>query len=273
MGRAEVKIPSRDFTEIVRFRARELDASISLPSRAFDKQLRLRSRALRLNSRVLTASNPLVRLYGHSFASLVPVMVTLPVATPGLTTCNITWETNIPAYHRLRFKKAGDPSWTVTAWTLTPSTIASIDLSGLESKYTRYTFDVQSCAVGDGSAAFDYYPGDNSAWFCTTWTSPLLYSDFSVSKGFLGELSVRWKTNVNADDNEMRLKGASGNWDYYGPIPDSDTDHRITDMGFRWDAGSYYYQVRNKNMCGYQQDWSAEHGFTVDGNGEIQSQW
>lgn len=64
---------------------------------------------------------------GHAYP---PILMTGPVETPDYTTCLIEWTVNIPAYHRVRYKKPGG-GWTVTAWTTTKSTNASINLTGL----------------------------------------------------------------------------------------------------------------------------------------------
>lgn len=69
---------------------------------------------------------------GHDYVSYTPpVLMTGPVATPGTTTCNISWTVDVPAYHRVRYRKADAGSWQYTGWTAIPNASASIDLSGL----------------------------------------------------------------------------------------------------------------------------------------------
>lgn len=279
MSRLQQKISSRDLARQLRFRARELDASTKLPSRDFTRQLRIARRELHLNSRLLTSSSPLVRLYGHPFAALTPVITVLPVATPGKTTCNIAWETNVPAYHRVRYKESGDPAWTETEWTLATSTSASIDLSGLEPDSTLHIVDVQSSTVRDESGAFEYYPGDNSLTFRTLCSSAVLtVSNPGASKegrAPLEYLELAWDTDYPVSDKEVRLKvGYGGQWHYYGPTAASGTSHATQVLGFDFAVGPYYWNVRNKNACGVQTNWQhADFGFYCDAGGNIAVEW
>jgi len=117
----------------------------------------------------------------------IPVLLTGPTATPDQMSCLIEWTTDIEAYHRVRYRKQGVDEWTITDWSSPASTSASITLSPLL-MYQRYYYDIQSCSVGDGSMAFDWYPFSVtgiSADFKTLPTSiPLILSliNFAVTK-------------------------------------------------------------------------------------------
>ena len=273
MSRIEARILHRAFAERLRFRERALTEGVGLSSRAFAERLRIVRRELSLDSRILTASSPLVRLYGHEFASLRPVLVSGPVATPGVTTANIAWETDIPAYHRVRFKKSGAPSWTETAWTLIPSTIASVDLSGLEGENTAHIYDIQSCAVGDGSAAFDYYPGDNSATFSTLCSGVYGMANWNAEKvtgGKISWLRLSWTTTVTM--YQAQINGNPASLDY-GPWGSGDTTHEHSFYDFDFSkVGTHYWQTRNRNRCYNWCDYSAWKWFSVNSRGEIYAQ-
>ncbi len=208
----------------------------------------------------------------------LPILLSGPTATPALTTCNIAWELD-PAgpagYHRVRHKRPSG-EWTVTAWSGSASHSASVDISGLTPEHTGYFYDIQSCIAGDGSAAFDWHPGDESAYFYTTCTFPLVYSNIrvAISEGPFKYLEYRWDTQVNADQKEVRWKeGLYGGYNYLGPAHTQATHHIVNDLTFKFDVGPYYYNVRNQNMCGAQNDWSVGKGFYIDAEGDIGVQW
>lgn len=61
-----------------------------------------------------------------------PALIDGPTATPDGSTCLIEWETNVPAYHRARYKKRGAAEWeATTAWTTEAAALAVINLTGL----------------------------------------------------------------------------------------------------------------------------------------------
>lgn len=58
-----------------------------------------------------------------------PTLVDGPTATPYYSTCLVEWSTNVPAYHRLRYKKRGAAEWEeVTDWTSELDIDAAINL-------------------------------------------------------------------------------------------------------------------------------------------------
>ena len=99
---------------------------VKISQRILDEAIRLSERAIALPMRTLTER---VCLIGHEFSEAL-LLVSGPVATPDYTECLIEWETNTPAYHRVRYKKPGG-GWTVTDWTAVPNVNASINLTGL----------------------------------------------------------------------------------------------------------------------------------------------
>jgi len=203
----------------------------------------------------------------HSFEteSAAPVLTDGPYATPGLTTCQITWTTNVAAYHRTRHRKIGTDDWIVSDWSPEASTEASVDLSNLDPERWLHYYDIQSCLVGDGSAAFDWYPGDNSKYFYTTCSLPIVYYDFDVGKGGIPGyeyLKLSWKTQADRKNDEARWKiEPYGGWNYLDRTSSRNTLHYCADYGFRFENGSYAWQCRNTTMCNEQGDWSEEQGF------------
>lgn len=196
-----------------------------------------------------------------------PVLTDGPYTSPGLTTCEITWTTDVPAYHRVRYREIYTEDWVYTDWTESPSTNAVVNLSGLEPEHRLHYYDIQSCLVGDGSQAFDWYPGDDSNYFYTTCTLPIVYYDWYEAKlgfGILIYLKLSWKTESKCKYDEARWKLLPyGEWHYLDRTADRQTSHYCNDYGFRFDNGSYEWQCRNTTQCGTVGDWSESQFFLV----------
>lgn len=213
-----------------------------------------------------------VHIHGHSFAALEPVLMTGPSAVPSITTAMIYWTTDIPAYHRVRTRTNPTGAWTEWPWTLTPSTNAVYSLSGLSPENVQHYTDVQSCVVGDGSAAFAWTPGDNSFHFSTLCSGTYGMAGWNASKHSMGPLDylrLSWTTTVamyQAQIDSTTPALCYGPWSSGGPH-----FHEYVPFDFS-KAGTYYWRTRNRNMCYDWCSYSAYKYFTVGRAGTIIAQ-
>jgi len=213
-----------------------------------------------------------VRVHGTSFLALAPTLMTGPSAVPGVTTAMIYWTTDIPAYHRARVKISGG-AWSYSAWSITPSTNAAVPLSGLVPENMRHYVDVQSCVVGDGSAAFDWTPADDSFYFNTLCSGTFGMANWSATKGGFGKLTylrLAWTTTVDmyyaqTDSPTLALRAA---WN------SSDTTHNYNFMSFDFSRpGTYRWRTRNRNKCFVWCGYSAYKYFEIGAGGDVDREW
>lgn len=189
-------------------------------------------------------------------------------ATPALTSCVVTWETDIPAYNRVRYKKPGD-SWTTTDWSADKLTTASITLTPLEGQHIEYIFDIQNCLNGDGSASYGWEPGDDTESFFTLCNTPFVFSDFDVTLYKIGassHLKFWWKadnaTGYEKTEKLVKYLKAGSNWVYLGWDATSGTSFTIQDDFWPAAVGAHKWHARNKDVCG-NNEISEEQTFTV----------
>ena len=207
-------------------------------------------------------SNTFNTLYNY------PSIVGGITATPAFTSCVVDWETDIVAYHRVRYKKPGD-SWTTTDWSASKTTIAAVTLTPLEGQHIEYIYDVQSCDVGDGSAAFDFTPGDDTSSFFTLCNTPFVFSDFDVTLYKIGtttHLKFWWKadnaTGYEKTEKLVKWLLIGSSWRYLGWYATSGTSFTIQDDAWSIGTGDYKWYARNKDVCG-NNEISEEQTFTA----------
>ena len=100
--------------------------ALSITQRLLGVQLHLPGRCAVVPQRTLTEA---LHFIGFAYSPALLIM-SGPVATPGYTDCLVEWTTNLPAYHRVRYKKRGG-AWTTTAWSVAQSANAAVNLTGL----------------------------------------------------------------------------------------------------------------------------------------------
>jgi len=93
-------------------------------------------------SRLLVRGSDRVEAYSRG-GQLLPSLLSGPTATPGTTACNIAWAVDLASYHRVKYKKSGDPSYTESSWSSSAGLKASIGLSGL-SEASTYLYQIMS---------------------------------------------------------------------------------------------------------------------------------
>lgn len=214
---------------------------------------------------------------GQTYVALVPpVLMTGPNKLMGYDNATITWTTDIPAFHRARSKRMNPlGSWIETVWSTPASTNASILISGLVGEHEGYWFDVQSCAIGDGSMSFPWTPGDNTFYGFTTCTSAasIVYSNFDAVKmgtGKLTYLQLRWNTNFVCKNPEVDGSWLAPNLTGTGSRT---TSFAVNDVNFKFLDGVYSWICRNKNMCSIWGNWSSPAKFFQVSGGAIVLQW
>lgn len=240
-----------------------------IPERILTSNVHLQQEKLVVGERILTDN---VHIIGQDFLPLMPTLLTGPVTSAGVTICYVDWTTDIPAYHRVRYKEGPGGAVITTPWSLTASTNASVYITGLSPENTTYFYDIQSCAIGDGSAAFPWYVGDMSLYFATACSGVFAYSGFSVTRqspgGKITYLQLEWDTSVIMNQKQVGYVSGPGGL-AYGPSAASGTHHAVKYYAFSWAAGTYVYHVKNRNKCYITGPWSANHGFTITGAGNI----
>ena len=191
-------------------------------------------------------------------------------ATPALTSCLVDWETDVAAYHRVRYKKPGD-SWTTTDWSVAKTILAAVTFTPLEGQHIEYIYDVQSCLNGDGSAAFDWYPGDDSESFFTLCNTPFVFSDFDVTLFKIegtDHLRFWWKadnaTGYEKTEKYVKYHIIGQSWIYLNWTATSGTSFTMdsTYPAFPAAPGSYEWYSSNKDVCG-NEEMSEQQTFTI----------
>lgn len=226
------------------------------------------------SGRVSRLTSRLSETCGGIYVSPVPILLSGPtVSDITTTTARISWEldpSGPEGYHRVRHKVTGG-EWAVIDFTEESGYSAQIDLGGLPPEHTKIIFDIQSCAEGDGSKAFDYYPGDDSAFFYTLCDPNVVYSNVGIYVGFLGEAHFTWDTNTPTKGRHM--------WkSHYPPLPWNDPSDWTSGYSISHNQAAYpvlilkqanIYKVKfqGKNRCGYEADWSSEYVFFYTGTG------
>ena len=201
-----------------------------------------------------------------------PVLQTGPTNTPAAASCLVEWTTDIDAYHRVRYKKSGG-DWTTTGWSSSASPNASVNLSPLDGENVRYYYDVQSCLVGDGSQAFDWYPGDDSEDFYTLCSGVYGMANWYAQKIVEGKLSwlrLSWTTTVDmnwAEIDSYTSEPGDASWS------SGDNSHMKNFYDFDFSKqGTYYWKTRNRNKCLVWCDYSAWKFFVIGSSGDIEYQ-
>ena len=105
------------------------DAKRIIIRREHDGDVRLVQATGRFHDRKFT--DPVI-IPGHAYVALrTPILIFGPNVVPGIDNARITWETDIAAYHRVRYRKATSGTWLYTGWTAVPNANADILLTGL----------------------------------------------------------------------------------------------------------------------------------------------
>jgi len=172
MSERSVHISERCFGPVVL-----VERSVTIQERKLSGPVHLTERTVTIPERKLLGP---VHIVGHAFIR-PPVLLTGPAVTPGETSCLIEWTTDIDAYHRVRYREQGVYEWTITDWSSPASTSASVTLSPLLQN-TTYQYAIQSCSVGDGSQAFDWFAGVNFKTLPTSIPLILSLTGFAVTK-------------------------------------------------------------------------------------------
>lgn len=203
-----------------------------------------------------------------------PTLIGEPSATPYYSTCLVEWTTDIPAYHRVKAKRITEPvgEWITGEWSGSPSTAAAVTVPDLAGEAIIYYYKIQSCSVGDGSQAFEWYPvADNEANFATTCTSAgsIVYSNMLAAKKGSGKfyyLRISWNTNFVCKSPEVDASWASGDGTGMG---ERTTSFYRDDYSFKFDDGSYNFKIRNRNMCYVQGAWSSPSTYFIVSGGNV----
>ena len=156
----------------------------------------------------------------------------------------IEWTTDIPAYHRVRYRETGTEDWTVTDWDMTLDTSASITLTGLAGS-TEYDYQVQSFV--DNSAAFDWSPDPADTF--TTCVIPVV-SNLDNTPG-ITTCVITWDTDVAADQQVRYRKDGEGEWSYEPESAEgSSTSHEVTLTGLDAEHELYqFYVISSQGNC------------------------
>jgi len=257
----EIKLQERILSDSIRI----VRPEIIMPERNLISPIRIIEKSCALPKRVLEEA---VRFHGQSFDPALPILISGPSDWASSTTAVIQWDVNIPAYHRVRYRKSGVPTWTYTSWSISASTHASVSFP-VESDRTYYYYDIQSCIVGDGSAAFDWYPGDNTEGVYSDCSGIFGMANWSATKeggGKLTYLKLSWTTTKNMSMAEVDGTGLNAQWS------SSDMTHDRIYTSFKFLDGTYSWRTRNRNKCYSWCSFSAWKYFTISG-GEINFQW
>lgn len=203
----------------------------------------------------------------------VPTIETGPEDTSTLDGAIITCTTDIDAYMQVRTKQINPlGEWVEHSWTVTPLTSPSKTVAGLDSEHEGYYYDIRVSANADGSNPSDWTPGDNTAYFFTLCSGTVVYSNHAVSKETFGKLEYlefTWDTDKSMNDAETRWRATGGSWgSWLDGWVSGGTSSTVNDMDFKFDEGTYEYQVRNENKCLMTLDASDTLYFYVDAGGE-----
>ena len=214
-----------------------------------------------------------VHIHGHSFLPAAPTLLTGPsVINITTTTARAIWTVDLASYHRVRYKLGILGAWQYTPWTAAPpSTSAAVDLSGLAPEHSAYYIDVQSCIVGDGSAAFAFAPGDDSVYFWTLCSGVYGYANLAASKVGMPPfqyLTLSWTTSVAM--NQLQIFNSPF---AYGPATAVGTSHSRDYTTFKFLPGTYSFKVKNRNLCNVWGPYSYTHYFSCNAGGDIDFQW
>jgi hypothetical protein len=213
-----------------------------------------------------------IHFLGHSFAALEPVLVSGPTSVGHLDHGHVYWTTDVPAYHRVAFRKGIGGTPVVTGWS-GPSTSADVLCSPCDPERVSYYYDIQSCIVGDGSAAFAWYPVDDSLYWTTTCSGTFGMANWNASKQGFGKLeflTLEWTTSIVMLRAQINSTTAGL---IYGPWLSGGTAHTHDYVPFDFSrTGTYYWRTRNQNKCGIYCGYSAYHSFTVGSSGTIVAQ-
>lgn len=206
MSERSVHIPERNLTGPVHL----VERSVRIPERELSGPVHLMQREAKIPERKLAGP---AHIIGHEFVR-PPVLMTGPTATPAETTCLIEWTVDIPAYHRTRHRETGTEDWTVSAWSGSAGTSASVTIESLTAG-TEHDYQVQSCIYGDGTFAFDYAP-DPADTFTTESAGDIVFSDFSLGKQpIMQTVIINWITDLATKDrSKWRIRGSSDVWNY-----------------------------------------------------------
>jgi len=199
----------------------------------------------------------------------VPEILTGPTAEDiGSTSASIEWTTDVPAYHRVQYKKDGG-SWTTTPWSESPSTNASVDLSGLDSEYSKYYWNVQSGTdTGNPATYCEWDDGDEAETYSFNTTCLAVgemwgWDTYIGGGGKLEYLVLKWRTNESGLWR-AQIDGSVSGLDY-GPWTSGTTTHIHTYESFPLNNGTYYWRTRHQNYCSDYCVYSAWKQFRIGG--------
>ena len=244
---------------------RVLRRSARITARDFG-QVGLVSPAARITARNLEGP---VRIFGTSFEPAVPTITSGPSVTPDITSALVEWETAVPSYHQVGFREVGAASWTLSAWTASPSTSAAVTISPLAGEHTEHEYQVRSCLVGDGSAATAWTPATPDTFY--TLCDSFSYGGFLVGKNFFGTAHIYWETATpTTTQSRWKIYGntfwnnGTNNFNYT-------TAHTSTFISMDLTPGrKYEVQVYGENQCGWTPGWSGTIVLLIDPTGTPQ---
>lgn len=210
--------------------------------------------------------------------SCVPPIISEVSSTPSITTCSIAWTTDINGNEQVEYTLYSDASYaSSTFFPVEPNedrTNHSVGLTSLTGEYTRYRYRVKSCLTTDSGCCDGF---GNEGNFYTTCTA-IVYSNFSPVLGMFpqpaGTVTINWDTNVSSNRKDIKWGHISDSYTDCADVTATGTSHSMMMCGASVIAlKTYYYRVRNRNMCGDWGDWSEEHGFTTDAEKQIATDW
>lgn len=192
--------------------------------------------------------------------------------SPLTDSCLIEFTTNINATGQVLYAKVTDIIWNDGIKVPTSkegnTTSHSIWLTELDSG-TEYKYKERSCVAADTHCCSNYTPQDTFMTDCVE----MEYSNFVAADAIFGAVFVYWTSSENADYKDVQWKLVGG-WTDCADDLASGKSHNMLLCGLtRQSNKSYYYRVRNMDVCGDWGDWSAEHGFSTDGDAEIYVYW
>jgi len=217
------------------------------------------------------ASSGSSRSKGLAGELYVPILLSGPTATPGITTATLAWTLSSagPAgYHRARHRLSGEADWITESWSLATSWEAEVSLTDLEDGET-HDYQIESAAGPGGLWTMGWLPAtpltfetesaftlviSNVHWTIGKTTLGVLYNTNAATKcriGYKKATDFFWQrlsveTSYHAGGHSHTLSGLTTATEYWIRIYAYDAagnqDYAPSEEG--------YYRVKTHSSAG-----------------------